>query len=58
MLMIILKWAVKEIKTLSEEFKGKAIIASSPNAWISTELSHVWVDKVLGAFSFQSRFLA
>ena len=48
------KAAVREMKALSEELKGKAVIASSPNAWMNTE----WIDKVLGAFSFQRRFLA
>ena len=30
--MIVFKGAVRETKVLSEEFKGKAVIASSPNA--------------------------
>lgn len=56
--MIVFKGAVRETKVLSEEFKSKAVIASSPNAWMNTELTHVWVDKVLGTFSFQRRLLA
>ena len=56
--MIVFQGTVRETKALSEEFKGKAVIASSPNAWMNTELTHVWVDKVLGTFPFQRRFLA
>jgi len=56
--MIVSKGAVWETKALSEEFKGKVVIASSPNAWMNTDLAHVCIDKVLGAFSVQRRFLA
>ena len=30
------------------------MIASSPNAWMNTELTHVWVDKVLGQGPYNS----
>ena len=33
--------AVREAKALSEEFKGKVVIASSLNAWMNTDLAHV-----------------
>ena len=56
--MIILKGAVRETKVLSQEFEGQAVTASSPNGWMDTDLSHVWVDNVLGAFSFHCRLLA
>ena len=57
-LMIAFKGAVRETKILSLEFKGQAVIASSPNGWMDTDLTHVWVDNVLGAFSFHRRLLA
>ena len=53
--MIIFKGAVRETKVLSQEFKGQAVIASAPNGWMDTDLTHVWVDSVLGAFSFHRR---
>ena len=56
--MIVFKGAVRETKVLSQEVKGQAVIASSPNDWIDTDLTHVWVDNVLGAFSFHRRLLA
>ena len=56
--MIVFKDAVRERKALSQEFKGQAVIASSPNGWIDTDLIHVWVNNVLEAFSFHRRLLA
>ena len=56
--MIVFKGAARETKVLSQEFKGQAVIASSPNGWMDTDLTHVWVDNVLGAFSFHRRLLA
>ena len=48
--IIIFKGAVRETKVLSQEFKGQAVIASSPSGWMDTDLTHVWFDNVLGAF--------
>ena len=56
--IIVFNGAVMETKVLSQEFKGQAVIASSPNGWMDTDLTHVWVDNVLGAFSFHRRLLA
>ena len=48
--MIVFKGAFRETKILSQEFKGQAVIASSPNGWMDTDLTNVWVDNVLRAF--------
>ena len=39
--MIVFKGAVREAKVLSQEFKSKAVIASSPNGWMDTDLTHI-----------------
>ena len=41
---------------IDEEFKG-CHIASSPNVWMNTALTHSWINKVLGTFSFTQRYL-
>ena len=56
--MTIFKGAVRETKVLSQEFKGQAVTASLSNGWMDTDLTHVWVDNVLGGFSFHHRILA
>ena len=43
---------------MSQEFKSQAVITSSPNGWMDTDLTHVWVDNVLGTFLFHRRLLA
>ena len=48
--MIVFKGA------MNKEFNN-CVIASSANAWMDTNLTNVWVDKVLGAFSFRRRHL-
>ena len=50
--MIVSKGAFRGTKILLQEFKGQAVIASSPNGWMDTDLTHVWVDNVLRAFFF------
>lgn len=37
----------------AKAYGARCIIPSFPNAWINTELIQVWVDKVLGSFSFR-----
>ena len=54
---IVFKRAKRETAALDKEIKN-CYIASSPNAWMNTELTHVWVNKVLGTFSFRRRYLA
>lgn len=54
--MIVFKGAKREVDSLNKEFKN-CIIASSANAWMNTELTNVWVNQVLGSFSFRRRHL-
>ena len=56
--MVFFKGAKREVAALSQEFKHKAVVATSDNAWMNTELTQVWIDSVLGAFSFTRRLLA
>ena len=50
--MIVFKGAKREVAVLHQEFKSKAYIASSSNAWMTTELTNEWVNNVLGSFAF------
>ena len=50
--MIVFKGAKREVAVLRQEFKSKAYIASSSNAWMTTELTNEWVNNVLGSFAF------
>ena len=44
---------------LNEEFKARAVVATSANAWMDSELTIVWINSVfLGSFSFNRRLLA
>ena len=43
---------------MKEEFQHRAIVATSANGWMNTELTKVWVDSVVGAFAFNRRLLA
>ena len=45
-----------ETVALDKEIK-KCCIVSSPNAWMNTELTHTWVNKVLDTFSFRHCYL-
>ena len=56
--MIVFKGAKREVAVLRQEFKSKAYIASSSNAWMTTELTNEWVSNVLGSFAFGRRQLA
>ena len=47
---IVFKSAKREVAAMDKEFKG-CHIASSPNAWMNTALTHSWINKVLGTFS-------
>ena len=53
---IVFKSAKREVAAVDKEFKGRHI-ASSPNAWMNTALTHSWINKVLGTFSFTRRYL-
>ena len=56
--MVVFKGAKREVAALSQEFKHKAVVATSDNAWMKTEVTQVWINSVLGAFSFNRRLLA
>ena len=56
--MIVFKGAVRECKVLCQEFRNQAVIASSPHGWMNAELTHQWVDNVIGAFSFKRKLLS
>ena len=53
---IVFKGAKRKTAAIDKEIKN-CCIASSPNAWINTELTHTWVKKVLGTFAFRRRYL-
>ena len=56
--MVVFKGAKREVAALNEEFKGRAVVATSANAWMDSELTIVWINSVLGSFSFNLRLLA
>ena len=47
-----------ELKALHEEYKRQCSVASSSNGWMNEELALLWVNKIVGAFSFNKRLLA
>ena len=56
--LIVFKGAVKESKLLDAEFKACCRVTSSSNAWMNEELTELWVDNILGSFSFRRRLLS
>ena len=56
--MVVFKGAKREVSALSQEFKHKAVVATSDNAWMNTKLTQVWINSVLGAFSLNRGQLA
>ena len=56
--MVVFKGAKREVAALNQEFKGRAVVATSANAWMDSELTIVWINSVLGSFSFNRRLLA
>ena len=56
--MVVFKGAKRESAALNEEFKRRAVVATSVNGWMDTELTRTWINSVLGAFSFNRRLLA
>ena len=56
--MVAIKGAKREVAALNQEFKGRAVVATSANAWMDSELTKVWINSVLGSFSFNRRLLA
>ena len=49
--MVVFKGAKREVAALTQEFKHKAVVATSDNAWMNTELTQVWINSVLGPWS-------
>ena len=57
-MIVLIKGAKREAAVLRQEFKSKAYIASSSDAWMTTELTNEWVGNVLGSFAFDRRQLS
>ena len=55
---IVFGGAMRECKSLNEEFKSKCVVMSSPNAWIKGELMLSYICSVIGRFSFNRRLLS
>ena len=55
--MIVFKGAVRECKVLCQKSRTQAVIVSSPNGWMNTELTLQWVKNIVGTFSFKQRLL-
>ena len=55
---IVFAGAKREVKALHEEFKNQCSVASSPNAWMNTELTKQRVNEIIGRFTFQKKLLA
>ena len=55
---VVFKGAKREVTALNQEFKGPAVVATFANAWMDSELTIVWINSVLGSFSFNRRLLA
>ena len=53
---IVFKSTKREVAVMDKVFKG-CHTASSPNGWMNTALTHSWINKVLGTFSFTRRYL-
>ena len=55
---VVFTGAKREVAALKQEFQHRAVVASSANGWMDTELTKIWVDSVLGSFAFNGRLLA
>lgn len=53
---IVFNGVKRETAALDKEIKN-CCIAPSPIAWMNTELTHTWVNKVLGTLSFRCCYL-
>ena len=56
--MVVFKGGKREVAALKQEFQNRAVVATSVNGWMDTELTQVWIDFVVGAFAFNQRLLA
>ena len=48
----------RKSSAMKKEYRRHAGVASSKNAWMNNELTHVWVESVLGTVAFARRLLA
>lgn len=55
---VVLPGAKRETKQLNEEFKNKCFVASSMNGWMNEDVTHEWMQGLLGKFSFTHWMLA
>ena len=55
---IVFKGAKREVNEMAKELRSKCIIASSCNGWMDNDLTHSYVNSVLGAFSFSRHLLS
>ena len=56
--MVVFKGAKRETAEMNKEFRRNVVVASSANACMNTELTHVWIELVLGSIAFSRRLLA
>ena len=49
-LFTVFRATKRETKALDEEFRSKCVVQTSANAWMNEELTHAWVQRVLGSF--------
>ncbi|PFX15674.1 Pogo transposable element with KRAB domain [Stylophora pistillata] len=56
--MVVFKGAKREVPALKQKFQHRVVVAWSANGWMDTELTKIWVDSVLGSFSFNQRLFA
>eukprot|EP00794_Sanderia_malayensis_P014636 gene14636-16155_t len=50
--------AKRETEAMKIEFQHKCVVATSSNGWMDTDLILMWINSVLGQFSFRRRLLA
>ena len=55
---IVFKGGKRDVEKLKKEYGNKCVIASSTNGWMDTDLTLIWVNTVLGQFSFRRALLA
>ena len=56
--MVVFKGAKREVAALKQEFHIEQLLHRQQKGEMDTELTKIWVDSVLGSFSFNRRLLA
>ena len=56
--MIVFKDAKQDVNAIHKKMKGKAVVASSSNGWMNTDLTLRYINEIIGSFSFKPRMLA